>query len=375
MTLIDKGTYRQIIGSLMRNTFLLVQYDDIEPSDFGERCAQTAFIAIKNLYQAGAQQLTASEVEQEIEKHERSYLYYVENNGREFLTTCYELANPSNFETYYNQLKKCSLLRELQREHYDISEFFIDDKDVVNPLEAAKVQEHCEQSSLEDILDSIESKYSIIRNKFLHGGKSQGDPSEKINELIERLKEMPNVGEPLEGKLFNAACRGARVGCFYLKSSSSGSGKTRTSVFDACKLTFPIKWSHTMRDFIMETPINNEDVMRDPVKTLFIVTEMDKEELQTIMLAYLSGVPEDRILTGSYLDDEYERVLFAAQIIKDYHDNFIIEEISEPNLVNVTATIKRYATVENVKYVFFDYIHSTASMMSEFAKTGLREDE
>ena len=37
-------------------------------------------------------------------------------------------------------------------------------------------------------------------------------------------------------------------------------------------------------------------------------------------------------------------------------------------------TIRKYATVDNVKYVFFDYIHSTASMMAQFSRNNLRED-
>lgn len=103
---------------------------------------------------------------------------------------------------------------------------------------------------------------------------------------------------------------------------------------------------------------------------------MDKEELQTIMLAYLSGVDEDHILTGKYegCGAEYARVQYAAEIMKKYSGYFIVEEISEPNLQNVEATIKKYATVDGVKYVFFDYIHTTASLVSQFTRNGLRED-
>ena len=102
---------------------------------------------------------------------------------------------------------------------------------------------------------------------------------------------------------------------------------------------------------------------------------MDKEELQTMMLAYLSGVDEDHILTGLYERDELKRVKTAAKIIEKYSGYFIIEEISEPNLQNVEATIRKYATVDNVKYIFFDYIHTTASLVAQFSKNGLREDE
>ena len=101
---------------------------------------------------------------------------------------------------------------------------------------------------------------------------------------------------------------------------------------------------------------------------------MDKEELQTIMLAYLSGVDEDHILTGNYEFGEETRVKYAAQIMKEYNGYFLIEEIADPNLQNVQSTIKKYATVDEVKYVFFDYIHSTASMINQFSKNNVRED-
>ena len=149
------------------------------------------------------------------------------------------------------------------------------------------------------------------------------------------------------------------------------SGKTRTSVFDACRLAYPIRWSHEKETFIEE--IESSGNYRPPRKVLFIVTEMDKQELQTIMLAYLSGVDEDHILTGNYEFGELSRVKYAARIIEKYSGYFIIEEISEPNLTNVEATIKKYATVDNVKYVCFDYIHSTASMINQFAKNNLGE--
>ena len=50
---------------------------------------------------------------------------------------------------------------------------------------------------------------------------------------------------------------------------------------------------------------------------------MDKEELQTIMLAYLSGVDEAHILTGRYELGELSRVEFAGKIMQKYSGYFI----------------------------------------------------
>ena len=106
------------------------------------------------------------------------------------------------------------------------------------------------------------------------------------------------------------------------------------------------------------TSKNNTTKTDEPVN----INTATKEELQTIMLAYLSGVDDDSILTNKYELGEYTRVKEAAKIIEEYSGYFIIEEISDPNLQNVEATIRKYATVDNVKYVFFTLARSIISL-------------
>ena len=357
----------------MKNPLLFLEYPDLKPADFDLDVAMRCVGVIKKLYNQGAKILTPAEVDQEINRQDRIYSDYEREGGLDYLKDAYEFSQPSNFKIYYERLKKYSLLRRLKAEHYDISDYYIDNKNAEdNPLNEAKALERFNNASLEDILNNVESKYNIIRRDFLTDGEKKGDPAEGIFTLIDKLKESPDIGPDLEGKLFNYACRGARQGCFFLKSASTNAGKTRTSVFDACKLAYPIRWSKEDNTFVRFIDYGTGEIISR--KVLFIVTEMDKEELQTIMLAYLSGVDEDHILRGDYQLGEESRVRYAGKIIEDYKGCFIIEEISEPNLVNVEATIKKYATLDKIKYVFFDYIHTTASMMNQFAKNNLRED-
>lgn len=372
MTLSDKMAYRQIVGGLMQNPSLFLIYPDMNPMDFDQKVARICFITIKNLFEQGAIQLSPVEVDQEIEKHENSFIIYKNEDGLNFLKTAYQFAEVNNFELYYKRLKKYALLRRLQKDKYDISEYYLDDKEIDNPLKETELQQHLDESSLEDILNSVENKYNIIRNEFLHGGKLNGDPAEGIFTLIDNLQKKPSIGPSLEGQIFSTVCRGARDGCFYLKSASTACGKSRTSVFDACRIAYPERWSHTENTFIRE--FTAEGYPRQARKVLFIVTEMDKEELQTIILAYISGVDEDHILTGQYELGEYTRVKHAGAIMNKYSGYFFIEEISEPDLVNIEATIKKHVTLNNIKYCFYDYIHTTANLVGQFAKTGLRED-
>ena len=373
MTLSDSYAYGQIIGCLMYKPLLFLEYPDIQPQDFDFKPAKVCLFAIKKLYEAGGTVLTPLDVDQEIEKSgSAATQVYKTEGGFDFLKNAYEYAQPGNFDVHYKRLKKYSLLRRLKKAHYDISHYFIDDKDVKDPYLEAETIERLEKATLEDILNDVEKDYSEIRNDFLNGGKTKGDPAEGIINLIEDLRKSPSIGPSLEGRMFSSVCRGAREGCFFLKSASTSAGKSRTSIFDACHIAYPKRWSHEKNKFIEEIQANGEP--RQPRKVLFIVTEMDKEELQTIMLAYLSGVDEDHILTGNYDLGELTRVKQAAKIIEEYSGYFIIEEISDPNLQNVEATIRKYATVDEVKYVFFDYIHSTASMISQFSKNNIRED-
>lgn len=372
MTLSDYDAYRSVIGCLMKKPLLLLEYSDIQPIDFDYRPARVCFNTIKKMYQAGATALTILEIDQEISRvGGASELEYKNGNGLEFLKESYQIGQEATFEIYYNRLKKCSLLRRLQKAHYDISDFYIDSKDVTDPRLEVEIIKRFDSASLEEILNTVEKKYSEIRNDVLNGGKKHGDPAEGVVKLIDDLKKSPSIGAPLSGDIFNAVCRGAREGCFYLKSASTSGGKSRTSVFDACYIAYPKRWSYEENAFIEE--IENGEV-RKPRKVLFIVTEMDKEEIQTIMLAYLSGINEDKIITGNYELGEETRVRYAAQIMEEYSGYFIIEEISEPNLQNIEATIRKYATVDEVKYVFFDYIHTTASLVEQFTHNNLRED-
>ena len=357
----------------MYKPLLFLEYTDINPIDFDYKPARVCLNCIKKLYENGAKELTPLEVDQEIERcGGAAYSVYKNDGGLDFLKNAYEYAQQGNFSLYYNRLKKNSLLRKLKKANYDISDFYVDDKVNINPLQEIEIQNRLEEATLEDILNNVEKKYSEIRNEFLNTGHYKSNPADGIFKLIDDLQKTPSIGPSLEGNIFSSVCRGARSGCFFLKSASTSGGKTRTSIFDACRIAYPIRWSSKKGCFIQE--IDKDGNRRLPRKVLFIITEMDKEELQTIMLAYLSGVDEEHIITGRYEFGELMRVEIAAHIIEEYNGYFLIEEISEPNLQNVEAAIRKYATVDNVKFVFYDYIHSTASLIGQFAKNNVRED-
>lgn len=370
MVLEDMVVYRNIIGCLMKDPTLLLTYQDIMPTDFLNTATRVIYISINTMFVSGKTVLTPIEIDQDMENYEDSRVHYLKAGGIEFLQECLDYSILDNFDYNYKKLKKLSLISTLKKNHYDVSYYFQESFDSFK-LERTVI-ERFETATLEDILDNVEGKLVKIRENFLTEGCKKGDASVGVMELIEDLKASPGIGYELNGELFNAAAKGARKGCYYLKSASTSAGKTRTSVFDACKLAFPVHYDLMLDTFVEELDKNGKRIL--PVKTLFIVTEMEKSEIQSIMLAYISKVNEDHIISGNYELGEYERVVYAGKIMQQYKETFFIEEVSSPNLANISAIVKRYATIEEVEAVFFDYIHTTGAMMSQFAENGLRED-
>lgn len=371
MVLSDLNTYRQIIGCLMKKPLLLTEFRDIQAMDFDIKIPRYIFIIIYNMFKSGAMQLTPLEVDIEMENHEAAAVIYKSERGLDFLKESYDVSKLENFEYYYKRLKKLSLLRALKKNNYDISAYHREEFDSLREEEEAN--QRFEDSSIDEILMTIESKYNQIKADFINGGKHSGNAAAGLNELVLDLMKNPEIGPSLCGRFFSTACRGARLGKYYLRSAASGTGKTRLAVFDACKIAFPIHYSHKSCTFVVDK--DKDGNVMDAQKTLIITTEMGKDEIQTIVLAYLSGVNESHILTGHYDIGEMDRVFYASQIVEKYQEYFYIEEISDPNLTNVESTIKRYATIEGVQYVFYDYIFSSPSLVAQFSGAKLREDE
>lgn len=355
----------------MKNPLLLTEYQDIQIRDFDTKLTKLVFVTINNMFQNGAVKLEPMEVDINIESHESASVLYSREKGLDFVKDCYEVSKIENFDYYYSRLKKLSLLRTLKQNDYDISLYWQENFDTQREEEEAI--ERFDNASIDEILMSVESKYNEIKADFINGGKHSGDASAGLTDLVKDLMKNPEIGPSLCGKYFSTACRGARLGKYYLRSAASGTGKTRLAVFDSCQIAFPIRYSHDKGCFVVE--LDNEGNTRQPRKTLIITTEMGKDEIQTIVLAYLSGVNESHILTGKYEPGEMNRVFYAAQLVEKYKEYYYIEEISDPNLTNVESTIKRYATIEGVQYVFYDYIFSSPSLIAQFSGAKLREDE
>lgn len=95
-----------------------------------------------------------------------------------------------------------------------------------------------------------------------------------------------------------------------------------------------------------------------------------------MVLAFLSNVNEEHILNGSYEDGEWERIEKAIEIIEN--SPLYIECIPDFSLQDIENCIKKNIRDHDVRYCFFDYLHSSMKILEEVSRRSggvkLRED-
>ena len=364
MVCADRKTIIQVLGSLMNRPELLSDIDkyQLEPNDFDLKLDRYVYSAIYNLYVQGAERIHAQDVDNYLSSNEIAKRVIEDENGIQFLIDCETNTESGNFAYYYNKLKKFNLLRDLEKNGYDISSFYCDD-----PLNIDfEIGKRFETLTTEQILNhykvdmvNLESKYVI--NTVVKEGKA----SDGIRNLIAELQQTPEVGIRLQGSIFNTITRGGRKGKLYLRSAGSGVGKTRSMVGDACNIAYPIRFEPKYGKWI---------ATGNPEKVLYVMTEQETSEIQTMILAYLTGINEENFLYGTFTEEELERIEKAIQIMEMYSDYLLTAQVPDPSASVIKNMFRRYALQQGVENFFYDYIFSSPAMLNEYRDLGLRED-
>lgn len=367
---VDITSIVQVIGGIYMNPTLLDLEDKyfFHEEDFTEKFHKILFGSIYNLHMLGVKEISISAVEDYLNQRPQDIAIYKANKGDEYLQKITKNVQLAAFDYYYNRMKKMTLLRMYQNVvGMDLSWLY----DVDNIMDIKKKQaqeEWLDNTSLNDIADLIDKKIVDIRLKYVDdAGDGSYQAGEGILELLESLRETPEIGYPLFSPMMNSVTRGARLKKFYLRSAATGVGKTRAMIADVCNIA-----CDEIYDSESKTWVKNNT--KEPA--LFISTEQERDEIQTMMIAFLSNVDEDHIINGTYYAGEWERVVYAAKLIKN--SPLYIEQLPDFSLKDIENTIKRGIRDYEVKYVFFDYIHTSMKILSEVSsKTGikgLRED-
>lgn len=363
----DKNAMMQIIGCLLKNPMILIDTKYIlTKNDFDLPLAKNIFHAISNLFQQyKVENISIVDIDNYFQKTEAGYDNFKKQNGLQYLNDCLEISNLSSFDFYYDRLKKMSALRALKNDGFDISKIYNENE--FDLVKEQKQQEKLDRMTVQDIFDTYTKSISDLQYDYVCKDDSEEGPiASGVDKLFEELQQNPEIGIPLQGDIYNTIVRGARLKKFYLISGASGTGKTRQMVGHACTIAFPERY---------DTKTNRWIVTGKGNKILFFATEMDKEETQTMILAHISGINEDKILNNYYeTPEEKQRIYDAIKIMDYYKDNFIFVRIGDPSIGQIKALIKKEVLKYNIKYVFYDYIFSSPGLLMEYKDLNLRED-
>lgn len=366
--LYDARAIFQTLGCIIKHPEYIDEYRitsaDYEVNTFD----QLVFSAVYNLYKQSMKVIDCFAIDSLLSRYPAQYEIFQKNDG---MHRCAEMASEceiDNFPYYLERVKKFSLLRYLELNGYDVKRIY--DWTVTKTKEQTEQSNKFDNMSIEDMLSYVENRLITESNiKFCTHADSHGQLlGEGMNKLIDTMKDVPEIGLPLQSPLYTSIAKGMRLTKLYIRSGSTASGKTRTALADFVHLSVPYyydtvgcKWVYTG--------------LKEP--SLFISTELEIDEIQTIALAYITGINEEVILSGNYSKEQNERIEKAKEYIKQSY--LFVEILPDFTIKDVETLIKKYHHTEGIRYFCFDYVHTSASLITEIATMSkgmkLREDQ
>ena len=298
---------------------------------------------------------------------------FTKHQGIKYMQEASATASLENFNSNYIEVRKWSLIRNLVRSGIDVTEYYDPDETDLELVEYRA--ERFKEDSIDEIINFYRNKILGLNNLFSskQGRDSVKAGSKEAEAQKEAWKEAIDYGLSYASNYLNTVTYGIRKKRFTVMSAGTGTGKTRISIANICHSFAPMYWD-----------VNEEKWMDNPNGTqncaLYIGTEMELiEEIEPIIWAYMAHVPEDHITMNTYEDGEEERVDEAIRILRE-KGNIYLEYIPDYDIATLEAVIEEHVSTHHVTSVFFDYIHTTTDLISEYqgaakSKMSLREDQ
>lgn len=246
------------------------------------------------------------------------------------------------------------------------------------------------RDNVEEIAKSLGFKTHIIEDTHKETGvvyivSITGRPEDKI-----KLFKMPrkhdtivnwyNNGKRKESNSYNPIIEIKNLGykeemtCFmvdnkehlFLTEDFIVTHNTRSCMADACYLAFPIRYDWSRRQWVN---IGSSE------KVLVVITEQDFDEVQKMALAYISGVNESTFKRNQTSIEQKKILRQALEIFNEYEKNFLVVRVPSPSISLIKQLIREQVIINDIHFVFYDYIFISPSLLNEFKGAALRNDE
>lgn len=367
--LVPKRSIYNVIGALCNKPGLLTADGvNLLEKDFGEKFYAVIYAAVNNIIMNNPtiSRITAVDIDNYLADSSKAYKIYDDNKGFDVVSSAIKKANVELFEQNYNWIKKFTLLRDFNANGFDITDIY--DPTHYDMKYQGEQMKKLQSMELSHIIEHMTLKLLKIKNDWNISGNHQTfHISDGLDTLLQKLKEAPDYGYPFLNKYYNAIFRGMRFGKLMIKSAGTGVGKTRTALMDivsvSCSEIFDLdtmKWKKNGESF----------------SSTFISTELALDEIQTCLLAIISGISEDVIKSSKYTNDVLARITHAIEILQK--SNISLHYIDDFSIGDIESIIEKDILEKNIKFAWFDYIQVTPKLsrtIQEEYSLGLREDQ
>lgn len=279
---------------------------------------------------------------------------FKDNDGLNYIETIKELTEDKvdNFEFYWSSIRKHSMLRQYDKNGFDVS--WVWNKEESN----YKNEEELNKYTINDIVghyniisSDIMKQYNINRQ---YEEYKAGTDFLKTKEIF---KENPLLGNSFQSEYLNDIFNGMYG--LIIRVAKSGGGKSVLSIGDLCKCTIKEYWDSEKQKWVKNKSRAGAG--------LFINTEMEvRNQLDPLIIAWISGVDRGHIIRGIYEDDEEERVDYAAQVLSD-SELYIVDDPCF-TVKSISSTIENYVLKYNIKTVCHDYLQNNGYVANELGQ-------
>lgn len=360
--LYSNSTADKLLACYLQKPSLMVETKfPIEKDEFQVQLHKIVFVTCYNLFTTECKSVNIMEINQWLSKYTAEYNIYKDNNGDEYVKTIIELTDVDNFEYYYTEFRKFSCLNAYKTAGFNIDKFYDETKSEESQLA------NLAQYTTDDIINHFEAIQIENRRKFRGSTvKEEYLAGSDFLETMERFRDTPLLGNSFQSGFLNGIFNGMYG--FIIRGAKSGQGKSVLSMGDLCTATITQVYDTDKKCYVKNKSRKGNG--------LFINTELDlRNEVDPMIIAWISKVPRNHIIKNLYVDDEEERVVKARDILVE--SGLYVVDDPEFTTKSLVDTIKYYVYNYNIETVCFDYIQNNGFVAKEISnetKVPQRED-
>lgn len=372
-SLVDKKNILMLFGCFCRNPSLAIKYETVE-SDYPERFHKIIFGAIMNIaMKKNVEVISPFDIESELSLFPTSMDIWKVNSGIQYIQTCIDITEglTCNIEQYWDNVRKYSILRNASNElKVDISFIYeeydeLDTSDMLLEDKKKKLEKFNSMSS-DDVMRAINDKF--FNFTLLYKSNFNNNYSFHIaDEIDDRLEQFKNqdgtFGHPYQNMVFNTVFRGKKRKKYVVNSKPSGVGKSRMMLASACDLSCDKIYDWSSKQWVSTG---------EKEGSLYITSELTQEEVDSIVLAHISGISESRLIEWDNITEEEDKIIQESiEVMKD--SLLYCEYMEEFNIGTIESVVRKYVISKNIYGLFFDYISENVGLYAEsFEKTGMK---